>query len=196
MIEETKIKTFSLSKVNWKHILVIFLFIVGMILLRVFAQFSFRITIVWEMQISLNFAALLVYYVGIMFKPAEAFSIVSIGALIGDGIYCLVYGCGGELPIYLAISLFSYGGMVLLISLLRKKNIFLAYLVGTAWYYFGVMFPSGIYYFGIYDSEGLMVFAGSLLLTIFHLGFIPVALLLIYLTRRFLEGKSANNSLE
>jgi hypothetical protein len=122
-----------------------------------------------------------------MFNPTTAFTIVSLGTLFGDGLYCLIYGCGGELPIYLAISLFSYGGMVLLISVLRKKNILLAYLVGTVGYYFGVMIPSYIYYNVIYDAYEIMVFVGPLLLTLFHLGFLPFVVLFVHLTKRYIK---------
>ena len=187
MKTESKTRRTFLSQTELRYALIITSFILGMVIFRVFFQFSFSLTIIWKLRISINFAALLVYYVWIMFRPAVAFSIVSLGLLFGDGLYCLIYGCGGELPIYLAISLISYGGMVLIISFLRKKNILLPYFTGTVWYYFGFMLPSYIYYLVFYDAYAIMVFAGSLINTIIHVGFVPIAMLLIYLTRKYLK---------
>ena len=180
---------------EFRYILTVSLFIIALILFRVFLKFSFNLTIIWKLRITINFAPLIVYYVGKMFRPVSAFAIVSLGLLFGDGLYCLVYGCGGELPIYLAISLLSYGGMVILISLLRNKNIILAYLVGTIWFYVGFMLPSYIYYLVIYDAYGIMVFAGSLIITLLNAGFIPIAILLVYMTKRIWKIESFDETI-
>lgn len=91
-------------------------------------------------------APILIYTVGIMFRPWIAFLICALGSVLGEWFNCLVAGCGAELPIYLLGMLVARGLEGALISALRHWNEIGAMIAGGLWEFFGFLLIGGIYY--------------------------------------------------
>jgi len=148
-----------------------------------------------------SLAPLLIYIVGIMFRPWIAFVICAMGSVLGVWLDCLIFSCGFELPMYLATILIAHGLEGPIISKYRekKKDIF-AMFIGCAWEFFWLGSMGLIWYAAILgwaDISGFAyVAAYTMIIGAFSLIFIPLAYYLNKLLRVKLNIKNFDELLE
>ena len=148
-----------------------------------------------------SLAPILIYIVGIMFRPWIAFVICALGSVLGIWLDCLIFGCGIELPMYLATILIAHGLEGPIISKYReKKKEMWAMYIGCAWEFFWLGSMGLTWYVAILgwaDISGFAyVFAYTMTIGIFSVIFIPVAFYLNKLLRGKLNVKNFDELLE
>ena len=193
-----KINEEKCKKNSNKFIITIAIFTAFLI---IFTSFL-RIPIIYNTQTTyniifhINLASILIFSIGIMFKPWVALFICLLGSVLGEWGYCLTYGCGEELPAYLLFMVLSPGLAGAFISIIRQKlkqkliNEIFAMVIGGIWQYFGLMIAGFIWYLGFLNWRVYVVFIFyPLYLTIFDLFFIPVSIILIKLLRNLFKVK-------
>lgn len=168
----------------------IILIVIFTILIVIFTALL-RIPFVYESAESYNlvfyfgFASILLFSVGIMYRPWEALFICVLGSVLGEWCYCLLYGAGYDTPVFLLFSIVSPGLMGAVISVvlrkLKPKLIYeiIAMIIGGIWQYIGLMIAGFIWYAGFLTWKVYIVFIWfPVLLTAFDLFLIPVSVLL------------------
>lgn len=159
-----------------------------------FVKISFLLDTPWlTVMVHVYFTPLLIYFIGIMFKPSLVFLIVFLGLTFGEIFKCAIFGCSGEFPLFLTSNLISQGGGALIVSMLRKKNELLAMFLGAIWMFLWLFITSFIYYSLILFWSSDYVIIYSLLFFVIYLAFIPFTLLLAKIIRllfkvRYLES--------
>ena len=135
------------------------------------------ITFDWTSMIYFYFTIFPVLVIATNFRPSIAFILSSVGVIIDELTFCLLQGYGGELWIQLILTISSFVGTTLIISLLRKKNMYLAFLLGAFWYVIGFYIPAYFYYCVMfyYDPMGLFIY--TIAHVLIYTGFIPLILL-------------------
>ncbi|MFX0087831.1 MAG: hypothetical protein ACFFAU_19420 [Candidatus Hodarchaeota archaeon] len=128
----------------------------------------------WQVYIT----AIIIFSIGILFRPSIASIIGLIGLIAGEIVFCLLFQCGGELWFNMALSLFSFGVTILLISLLRKKNEALAMILGACWLFPGFYIPMNLYLEGVFNFGESNVLLISLINFALNFVLIPFALVL------------------
>jgi len=135
-----------------------------------------------------SLAPILIYIVGIMFRPWIAFVICALGSVLGVWLDCLFFRCGIELPIYLATILIAHGLEGPIVSKYReKKKEIWAMFIGCAWEFFWLGSMGLTWYVAILgwaDISGFAYVAAYTMITgTFSLIFIPAAFYLNKLLR-------------
>lgn len=191
-----------------KFVLIVAILVGLLIILTVFV----KIPIYFDSPFILIFcyvslAPILIYIVGIMFRPWIAFVICALGSVLGIWLDCLIFRCGIELPIYLITILIAHGLEGPIISKYReKKKEMVAMFIGCAWEFFWLGSMGLIWYTAILgwsDISGFAyVAAYTMIIGTFSLFFIPIA---YYLNKgirvklniknfdEFLHKKESNN---
>ena len=111
------------------------------------------------------------------FRPSIAFILSSLGIIIDELTFCFLHGYGGELWIQLIIALTSLVGVTVIISTLRKRNSFLAFLSGAFGYILGFYIPAYLYYCVLFNYDALGLFFYGIAHILIYIIFIPVILL-------------------
>ena len=149
------------------------------LLLKIFPiPIPFRLMLGYDSYLHVYMTAIIIFSIGILFRPSIASIIGLIGLITGDIVFCLLFQCGGELWFNIAVSVFSFGVTSPLISLLRKKNEVLAMILGACWLFLGFYIPMNIYFEGFLNFGESNVFLISLINFVLNIIFIPFALLL------------------
>ncbi|MFX1517667.1 MAG: hypothetical protein ACFFC6_15290, partial [Promethearchaeota archaeon] len=99
------------------------------------------------------------------------------GIIIDELTFCFLHGYGGELWIQLIIALTSLVGVTVIISTLRKRNTFMAFLLGAFWYILGFYVPAYLYYCVMFNYDALGLFFYGIAHVLIYIIFIPVILL-------------------
>jgi hypothetical protein len=155
-------------------------FFAGLILLlKIFPiPIPFRLMDVYDSYLHVYITAVIIFSIGILFRPSIASIIGLIGLITGEIVFCLLFQCGGELWFNMALSVFSFGVTIPLISVLRKKNEVLAMILGACWLFPGFYIPMNIYFGGFLNFGESNVFLLSLANFTLNIILIPFALLL------------------
>ena len=157
------------------------------ILFRAFLRIPFVLNseLTYNLIFHINLASILIFSVGIMFTPWVALFICTLGSVLGEWMYCLIYGCGEETPVFLLFMVLSPGLAGALISVLRQKlkpsliNEIIAMIIGGIWQFVGLMIGAFVWYLGFLSFYLIIVFiVYPLYSTIFDLFLIPLSLLL------------------
>ncbi|MFX0184583.1 MAG: carcinine hydrolase/isopenicillin-N N-acyltransferase family protein [Candidatus Hodarchaeota archaeon] len=161
----------------------LFLFVIifaGLILLlKIFPiPISFRLMTDLESYWQVYITAIIIFSIGILFRPSIASIIGLLGLIAGEIVFCLLFQCGGELWFNIALSVFSFGISITFISLLRKKNEVLAMILGACWLFLGFYIPMNLYLEGIFNFGESNVLLISLINFALNFMLIPFALLL------------------
>ncbi|MHA1733288.1 MAG: ECF transporter S component [Promethearchaeota archaeon] len=129
---------------------------------------------------TINFAPIIVYTVGVMFKPKRAFLISSLGNFIGEWLRVVLAGEAAFLFVYLIGVVVARGFEAFLISLLREKNEVGAMVAGCVWEYLGFLTVGSVYFILIAPIPGVSAIAvvGWYTGTLIDLVFIPVSVAL------------------
>ncbi|MFX0125997.1 MAG: hypothetical protein ACFFAE_20420, partial [Candidatus Hodarchaeota archaeon] len=161
--------------------LLLFITIFGglILILKIFPiPIPFRLITDLESYWQVYITAIIIFSIGILFRPSIASIIGLIGLITGEIVFCLLFQCGGELWFNLALSLCSFGITIPLISLLRKKNEVLAMILGACWLFPGFYIPMNLYLEGIFNFGESNVLLISLVNFVLNFVLIPFALLL------------------
>ncbi|MFX0205363.1 MAG: hypothetical protein ACFFDT_05210 [Candidatus Hodarchaeota archaeon] len=126
------------------------------------------------------------------FRPSFAFILSSLGIIVDELTFCFIHGYGGELWIQLIIALTSLVGTTVIISAVRKKNTFLAFLLGGFWYILGFYVPSYLYYCIMFNYDAVGLFLYNIAHVLVYIIFIPV----ILLSNKVIQGLSHKQDLE
>jgi hypothetical protein len=170
---------FWITFLLWNILLVIF---------SIFIKIPFLLDTPWvTVMIYVPFTPVLLYSLGIMFRPSITFFIVFFGLTFGEIIFCLIFGCGGEFLFFLLKNLLSQGLGSMVCSFFRKKNEFIALILGGLWMFFGLFFTSYIYYVLILNWGDDYIIVYSLIFGGFYLLFIPLSILLNVIFRKMLR---------
>ena len=170
----------------------LFLFIIifaGLILLlKIFPiPIPFRLMTDLESYWQVYITGIVIFSIGILFRPSIASMIGLIGIVAGEIVYCLLFQCGGELWFNLILSMFSFGVTITLISLLRKKNEALAMILGACWLFLGFYIPMNLYLEGVFNFGESNVLLISLINFVLNFILIPFAFLLTKGLRIFFQ---------
>ncbi len=179
------------EKVDFRKFFITLIIFTGLVaFLSAFIKIPITLNLYWiTLTYYLYFTPLLIYTIGIMFRSWIAFVMGTLGVILGEMIYCLAYGCSGELPYYLIFALVSRGAEVLLISLLRKKNELLAMLVGGLWVLIGLLLVYYLYYYRFLYWDLTFVILYAIISALLDLIFIPFSFLLNMALRKALNVK-------
>jgi hypothetical protein len=150
---------------------------VGLILLLKIFPIPFRLMFGYDSYLYVYTTAIIIFSVGVLFRPSIASIIGLIGLITSEIVFCLLFQCGGELWFNIVISLFSFGVTILLISLLRKKNEAVAIILGACWLFPGFYIPMNLYFEGFLNFGESNVFLISLINFVLNINLIPFALL-------------------
>jgi hypothetical protein len=168
----------------------VMLFASLILLLKIFPiPIPFRLMTDLESYLHVYITAILIFSIGILFRPSIASIIGLLGLVMGEIVFCLLYQCGGELWFNIILSGFSFGVTISLISLLRKKNETLAMILGACWLFPGFYIPMNLYLEGIHNFGESNVFLISLINFTFSFILIPFALLFIKGVRTVFQTK-------
>jgi len=131
-----------------------------------------------------NLASILIFSVGIMYRPWAALFICVLGSVLGEWCYCLLYGCGEDVPAFLLFMVLSPGLTGAVISVVLRKlkpklqYEIIAMIIGGIWQYLGIMIAGFIWYAGFLTWKLYIVFIWyPFYSTIFDLFLIPVSIL-------------------
>jgi len=188
-VEEHESIKFSSQIESWKRgALIATIYSALIVIFSVFLRFPILIPTPWITGvIFLYLAPILLYSFSIMFRPWMVVAICFPSICLGELLWCVVYGCAGELLVYVIITLNSWGISCLLISLLRNRTEVIAMLIGNLWGFLGLLIPAFIYYTMILNWNPLYIVAISLLTMILNLVIIPASLALNLLLRKALK---------
>ena len=179
------------DKENRSH----YLFILALVFLSassvlgsVFLRIPILIPTSWITAVFLlYFAPIFLYTISTMLRPFLSNTICFSCILVGELLWSVVYGCTGELIVYVIIALSSWGIACLLTSLLRKRNEPGSMIIGGLWCFVGFLIPTAIYYSEILSWNILYMVIYSLFAMVFNLILIPLSLILNRLLRRILK---------
>jgi hypothetical protein len=173
----------------WRKIgLLVFIFLTGTVILSIFFRIPILIPTPWTTAIYyLYLAPILLYSFSVMVRPWIVMSLCFPALVLGEVLWCILYGTGGELLINVILALNGWGLGCLLISILRNKNILLVLPFGALWSFIGILIPTAIYYEVILHWNLLYMVAYSLFSMIFNLILVPPALVLVYTIRKTLK---------
>ena len=176
---------------SWKGFaLIATIYFTLIVVLSAFPRFPILIPTPWITGvIFLYFAPIFLYSISVMVRPWMIVAICVPSLCLGELLWCVVYGCAGELIVYVIIALTSWGIGCILISMLRNRNEVVAMLIGVIWGFLGLLIPSLIYYAMILYWNPLYMIAISLLTTVLNLVAVPVSLALNHALRRVLNIK-------
>jgi hypothetical protein len=132
-------------------------------------------------------APIFLYTICTMLRSLLSITISISSIVLGELLWSVVYGCMGELLVYVIVSLSSWGIACLLISLLRKRNELGAMIIGGMWCFAGLLIPTAIYYSEILSWNILYMVIYSLVAMVFNLLLIPLSLILNRLLRGALK---------
>ncbi|MFX0183199.1 MAG: hypothetical protein ACFE95_08995 [Candidatus Hodarchaeota archaeon] len=135
------------------------------------------VTFDWTTTLFFYFTILPVIVIGTNFRPSIAFILSSLGIIIDELTFCFLHGYGGELWIQLILSLSSLVGTTLVISLIREKNMFLAFFLGFLWYILGFYIPAYFYYCELFYFDAFSLFLYIIIHALISILFIPIVLL-------------------
>jgi hypothetical protein len=107
--------------------------------------------------------------------------------VLGEVLWSILYGTGGELLVNVILALNGWGLACLLISILRNKSMLLVLPVGALWSFIGILIPTAIYYETILHWNLLYMVAYSLFSMFFNLILVPPSLVLVHVLRRTLK---------
>jgi len=173
----------------WTRIgLLVVVFLTATVILSVFFRIPIMIPTPWTTAIYyLYFAPILLYSFSFMVRPWIVTSICFPALVLGEVLWSILYGTGGELLVNVILALNGWGLACLLISILRNKNMLLVLPIGALWSFIGVLIPTAIYYEAILHWNLLYMVAYSLFSMIFNLILVPPAMVLVYTLRRILN---------
>jgi len=164
-----------------KHLLFIMvlisLFVVAKILtVPVFLDLEF---IPVTITVRISFIFIIICVAGVANRPSIAFFTSTIGLFLSEIIFWLLHENSiMELPVYMFLSVSSFGGAVLIISLLRKKNKVLAMSLGCVWASGIWYIVADVYYNSIISLGTEQLQFCMIILSIINLILLPIALLL------------------
>lgn len=165
--------------INYRYLVLTSINIMLLILFSIFIKIHFLLDTPWiTVMIYIFFTPLLIYSISIMFRPAFVFIIIFLGLTLGEILFCIIYGCGGEFPFYLISRLLSQGAAALIISSIRKKNEVLAMISGGIWMFIGLFLISYIYYVLILNWGSDYIIIYSILFGGINFAFIPLSILI------------------
>jgi hypothetical protein len=171
-------------------LLFIIIFTGLIVLLKIFPiPIPFRLMSDLESYWQVYITGILIFSIGILFRPSIASIIGLIGLITGEIIFCLLFQCGGELWFNIVLSVFSFGVTITLISLLRKKNEALAMILGACWLFPGLYIPMNLYLEGIFNFGESNVLLISLISFVLNFILIPFALLFTKAVRTIFQTK-------
>jgi hypothetical protein len=131
------------------------------------------------MTIHVSFTFIIIYIAGIANRPLIAFFTSSIGLLLGEIIFWLLHENSIiELPVYILLSLCSFGAAALIISLFRGKNKVFAMTLGCIWASFGWYFFANIYYNGIISLGSEQLLICTVIMSVINVILLPIALVI------------------
>ncbi len=129
--------------------------------------------------IHVSFIFIFICIVGIANRPSIAFFTSSIGLLLGEIFFWLLHKSSIiELPVYMLLSLSSFGVATLVISVFRGKNKMFAMTLGWVWASFGWYFFANIYYNGVISLGSEHLLLCTVILSIINLILLPIALVI------------------
>ena len=193
-VEKSKIDSSNDDKsipINLRMFFLLFLLFTGLVaIFSAFLKIPITLNLYWiTLTYHIFLTPILVYSIGIMFRPWLAFVICSLGVVLGETLYCIIFGCSGEMPFYLIFALVSRGGEVVLISLARKKNELLAMLIGGIYALLGFFIVYYIYYHLILYWSSAFIILYALVSALLDFIFIPFSYLLNIGIRKSLNIK-------
>ena len=169
-------------------ILVLVLLSISSVLGSVFLRISITIPTTWVTGVFLIYLApIFLYTICTMLRSLLSITISISSIVLGELLWSIVYGCTGELLVYVIVSLSSWGTACLLISLLGKRNELGAMIIGGLWYFLGLLIPTAIYYSEVLSWNILYMVIYSLVAMVFNLLLIPLSLILNRLLRGVLK---------
>ena len=182
-----------------KFIITIVIFIISIALFTSFLRIPYFNNTVetYNLIFYVNLASILIFSTGIMFRPWVALFICVLGSVLGELIFCLIFGCGESLPAYLIFMVVSPGFAGALISILKqkiKKEIYgeiIAMIIGGIWLYLGLMISAFIYYEVFISGLSWKLYAVYIWFpffsTVYDLLLIPISLALNKALRKILK---------
>jgi len=172
----------------WTRIGLLVGILTAIVILSVFFRIPVMIPTPWTTAIYYVYLApILLYSFSIMVRPWMVVSICIPSLVIGEVLWSILYGTGGELLLNVILALTGWGLGCLLISLLRNKNMLLVLSLGALWSFLGILLPTAIYYNAILHWNLLYMVAYSLFSMIFNIILVLPALVLVYVLRRKLK---------
>jgi hypothetical protein len=193
-------KRAKLEEINpEKFIITIVIFIISIALFTSFLRIPYFNNTVetYNLIFYVNLASILIFSTGIMFRPWVALFICVLGSVLGELIFCLIFGCGESLPAYLIFMVVSPGFAGALISILKqkiKKEIYgeiIAMIIGGIWLYLGLMISAFIYYEVFISGLSWKLYAVYIWFpffsTVYDLLLIPISLALNKALRKILK---------
>nr|MDO8116540.1 hypothetical protein [Candidatus Sigynarchaeota archaeon] len=147
-----------------------------------------------------SFVPLVIFFLGVTLKPARAFAICSIGAVIGELLADIAFGYAGWLWLYLPGAFIARGIEGLMLSSLEKALVrgkdlaprqkyvreLVIISIGGIWEFFGYVFVASLYYvivLGMTLIETIAFYAWVLI----DLTLIPVGIVVVYAVRRYFK---------
>ncbi|MHA2307428.1 MAG: hypothetical protein ACXACU_18765, partial [Candidatus Hodarchaeales archaeon] len=131
------------------------------------------------LTIHVSFTFIFICIVGISNKPWIAFFTSSIGLLLSEIIFWLLHNNSiMELPIYMFLSLSSFGVATLVISHFRRKNKMFAMTLGWVWASFSWYFFANIYYNGVLSLGSEHLLLCMVILSIINFIILPIAIVI------------------
>ena len=190
--DDSQHSTWTIFEGAWTRIgLFVTAFLLTNTVLSVFFRISILIPTPWTTAIFyLYLAPILLYSFSYMVRPWIVFSLCFPALVLGEVVWSIFNGTGGELLFNVILALSGWGLGCLLISVLRNKNMLLVLPVGALWSFIGILIPSAIYYEAILHWNLLYMVAYSLFSMIFNLILVLPALILVYTLRRTLKVKN------
>ncbi len=140
----------------------------------------------------LYFAPIFLYSMSVLFRPSTVLAICIPCSILGEILWDLLYGSGGELLLNVVLAVSVWGLGCMFTSLLRNRGYALAMVIGGSWGVFGRLIPTVVYYNLILNWNVFYIIAYSLLSTIFSLVLIPAALILSYTITKWLKVQNLN----
>ena len=182
-----------------KFIITIVIYIISITLFTSFLRIPYfnNTAETYNLIFYVNLASILIFSTGIMFRPWVALFICVLGSVLGELIFCLIFGCGESLPAYLIFMVISPGFAGALISILKqkiKKEIYgeiIAMIIGGIWLYLGLMISAFIYYEVFISGLSWKLYAVYIWFpffsTVYDLLLIPISLALNKALRKILK---------
>ena len=132
------------------------------IFLKTFIKLGpFHITYDWLSIVYFHFTFVPILVIGMNFRPSMTLILSSISITVDVVLFGLFNGYGGELWIQLILSLCPLIGSSVILSFLRKRNLFVALFLSSLWYLLGFHIPAYFYYCVLFyfDEMGLFVYS-------------------------------------
>ncbi len=174
---------------SWRRfVLIAALFSILIVISSSFLRIPFLIPTPWITGVLfLYLAPIFLYSFSAMVRPWLVLAICIPSLCLGELLWCIVYGCAGELLVYVIITLDTWGIGCILISFLRNRNEIIALLVGGLWSFPGLLVPTYIYYSLVLNWNSLYPVAIALLTMIFNMIIVPASFALNYVLRKALR---------